>query len=127
MPLIHIDNKVPYGDTYAVEHLTECDGNCTEECYEQECNSAAKCPFCGEIYCTEEHDGCPNNCEQEDFYDRMQKHMQDLCPFPITREDVKMVDGYCLEHECNPNLSTLKEVFKDRFAQYKLTKRKRRK
>ena len=59
------------------------------------------------------------------FFERMKKHIQDLCPFAISDKDVQAVDEWCTKNKCNPNLSTLKEVFKDKFDKYQLTKRRR--
>lgn len=66
MPLKPFNEYHPYGDTYAVETLYDCDGTCNEECYEQGCYSASKCKECDTIFCLEETEVCPECGEDEE-------------------------------------------------------------
>lgn len=62
-----VHTPVPYGSTFVDNVTYECDGECCEECLtEDECESAVRCPNCGEVFCYEAYTCCPY-CGCEDF------------------------------------------------------------
>lgn len=62
-----VRTPVPYGDTFVDNITYECDGVCDEECLTVDyCESAVRCPNCGEVFCYEADTCCPY-CGCEDF------------------------------------------------------------
>lgn len=48
-----------------ISYQYECDGICDELCWEDGCDRAVRCPFCGDLYCMDQHDSCPTCHEEE--------------------------------------------------------------
>lgn len=62
-----VRTPVPYGSRFVDRVTYECDGECCEECLtEDKCESAVRCPDCGEVFCYEWDLCCPY-CGCEDF------------------------------------------------------------
>lgn len=62
-----VHTPVPYGSTFVDNVTYECDGICDEECLTvDKCESAVRCPDCGEVFCYEADTCCPY-CGCEDF------------------------------------------------------------